>query len=120
MIDSWFQRVYEWNRDRQNLEYNAALEHRMLTEELKEYADGVSLIDRVEQVDAICDLIFVALGTLVKMEYQWGFDVTKAMEAVLDANDDKPKERVNGKIIKGNKWRDPKEKIAELVNGKTM
>jgi len=113
----WYSRVKQWNEDRENLSYNPALEFRMLQEELKEYSDGVSLLDKTEQVDAICDLIFVAMGTLAKMANEWDFDGHLAMEYVLQSNEAKPKERVNGKIIKGDKWQDPKAKIKAILRG---
>lgn len=107
----WFARVAKWNEERDNLTYNSALEYRMLSEELAEYSQGASMLDEIEQIDAICDLLFVALGTLAKMAHSNGFDAYEAMEYVLEANEAKPKERVNGKIVKGETWIDPKEKM---------
>ena len=112
---NWFSRVSTWNRERQNLDYDSDLEIRMLKEELKEYIDGVYIRDKVEQIDAICDILFVALGTLAKMGETWNFSAPQMMEYVLTANEQKSKTKVNGKIQKPEGFIDPKDKIlAEL------
>lgn len=56
-------RILNWNRKRNNLEFNADLEVTMLTEEANEFYMAESLVDRL---DAFCDFCFVATGTMVK------------------------------------------------------
>jgi len=56
-------RIIDWNYGRNKLELDSNLEINMLAEEAKEYFDAKTFVDRV---DAVCDLIFVGVGTLAK------------------------------------------------------
>jgi len=56
-------RIVDWNKARNGLALNSDLEVDMLREEAKEYFDAATFVDRV---DAVCDLIFVGVGTLAK------------------------------------------------------
>jgi len=42
----------------------------------------------------------------------------KAMQFVIDANDNKPIKKTKGKVAKGKKWIDPKEEIKKLLEGR--
>ncbi len=57
-------RVIDWNKKRNNLELSVSLEKDMLTEELKEYFAAEDIIDKT---DAVCDTLFVAVGTEAKV-----------------------------------------------------
>ncbi len=59
-------RVIDWNKKRNGLEFSATLEKNMLQEELKEYYDSDNIIDKT---DAVCDTLFVAIGTEAKISY---------------------------------------------------
>jgi len=95
----------------------------------------------VEMVDAWADYQFVAQGTIFKYlgsDYSYSFDIVrtqerymyhilhnelniddttlnKCLQAVIDANAAKGTKKVNGKIQKGEEWRDPKETIANIL-----
>jgi hypothetical protein len=95
----------------------------------------------VEMVDAWADYQFVAQGTYFKhlgsdvpFDFDWVrstenymyFTLTKqlkiepgtlekCLKAVIDANNAKGTEKVNGKIQKGPDWRDPKETIFNIL-----
>jgi len=71
-------RIRQWNIDRGLLDngFDPKLESRLLTEELEEFNDAKAWD---EQVDAICDLMVISIGSLWKM----GIDPDKAMEEVL-------------------------------------
>ena len=56
-------RIVDWNKERNNFELDSNLEINMLAEEAKEYFEADNIVDRM---DAVCDLIFVAVGTLTK------------------------------------------------------
>ena len=99
----------------------------------------------VDLVDAYCDFIFVLYGTEYKM---LGADLAidlsryhnqanymlkvlnslnvshttlnKSLELVVKANCSKGTEKVDGKIQKGDAWRDPKEDIFELMFGEPL
>lgn len=53
-----------------------------LCEELREYTDGVIRGDKEKQLDALVDLVYVALGTA----YLHGFDFDEAWRRVHAAN----------------------------------
>ena len=55
--------ITDWNKQRNNLECVTSLEEAMLYEELREYFDATELVDKL---DAVCDYLFVGVGTTVK------------------------------------------------------
>lgn len=93
-----------------------------------------------ELVDAYCDMEFVLLGSKAKgdfdarkdriLEYVYtttfdtlttfrvrspGVIISKAQEAVLQANIAKPLTKTSGKIEKGKDWVDPKIEITRII-----
>jgi hypothetical protein len=56
-------RIVDWNKARNNLDLDSNLEISMLAEEAKEYFEAETFVD---QTDAVCDLLFVGVGTLAK------------------------------------------------------
>ena len=85
-----------------------------LQEEVDEFIRSTSL---EEQVDAIIDLIYFALGTMVEL----GVDATPVFHLVHRANmtklwpDGKPRLRGDGKVQKPATWRDPAELVATEI-----
>ncbi|HBL85307.1 MAG: HAD family hydrolase [Clostridiales bacterium GWF2_38_85] len=89
-----------------------------MLEEIDEFAEADNIID---QADAMIDLIYFALGTMVEM----GVKPAKLFEIVHDANmkkiwpDGKVHRAVDGKVIKSPEWKDPYpmlEKQIELLS----
>lgn len=79
-------------------------------EEIDEFIEAVKNGDVVEQADAMIDVIYFALGTLVEM----GVEPERLFEIVQNANmsklwaDGKPHYRESdGKVIKPEEWQDP-------------
>lgn len=60
-----FERVANWNSKRYDRQYDHALSVRLLEEELQEYFDANTLVD---QLDAMCDVVYVAMGILWKID----------------------------------------------------
>lgn len=58
-----FKRAAIWNSKRYEQEYNHTLTLSLLNEEFKEWLEAVSEVDKL---DALCDIIYVALGALWK------------------------------------------------------
>lgn len=92
-------------------------EHRAewMREEINEFLEAK---DIHEEADAMIDLIYFALGTLVEM----GIDKPQnIMDIVQDANmsklfpDGKPHYREDGKVIKPEGWESPDPKIKEFI-----
>lgn len=80
--------------------------YKWMLEEIDEFKDAK---DIYEQADAMIDLIYFALGTLVEM----GLKPESLFEIVHNANmqklwtDGKPRLNSDGKIIKPSTWQDP-------------
>jgi len=64
-IGNIFERVAKWNSLRYDRIYNHDLAMALLEEELQEYFDADTLVD---QLDAMCDTVYVALGILWKID----------------------------------------------------
>ena len=60
-----FERVTNWNSKRYDRKYDHNLSVNLLTEELQEYFDATTLVD---QLDALCDMTYVAIGILWKID----------------------------------------------------
>lgn len=59
-------RIHTWNEERGLLKsFNVDTEVRLLKEEMQEFLDAV---DKYEGVDALCDMLVVFTGTLLKAE----------------------------------------------------
>ncbi len=61
--------IVKWNVERRLDTFYAPFEHSMLTEELQEFLMAYSEQDEHEMVDALCDIIVVAAGSLYKLGY---------------------------------------------------
>ena len=88
-----------------------------MLEEINEFLEAVEQEDIVEQADAMIDVIYFALGTLVEM----GIAPDKLFEIVQHANmsklweDGKPHYAEDGKTIKPASWEDPHDKLRETI-----
>ena len=88
--------------------------HWML-EEINEFLQADEI---VEQADAMIDVIYYALGTLVEM----GIRPDNLFKIVQEANmsklwpDGKPHYNEEGKTIKPETWEDPHNKLMEEIN----
>ena len=88
--------------------------HWML-EEINEFLEADEV---VEQADAMIDLMYFALGTLVEM----GIKPDALFEIVHAANmsklwaDGKPHYNPEGKTIKPSTWQDPHEKLKQCID----
>ena len=61
-----FDDIIQWNINRNNLAYDSSKELMMLVEELQEFENAQT---DDEEVDALCDLIVIAVGALWKKDY---------------------------------------------------
>ena len=89
-----------------------------MLEEINEFKEAAKAGDIVEQADAMIDVIYFALGTLVEM----GIKPDRLFEIVQQANmsklweDGKPHYAKDGKTIKPPTWEDPHDKLKEAIN----
>lgn len=90
-----------------------------MDEEVREFIDATKNEDIYEQVDAMIDLIYFALGTLVEIGVPPGdiFDIVQNANMNKLWEDGKPRFREgDGKVIKPPHWEDPHNKIVEAIN----
>ena len=113
-MSNWIKEVQDWNEVRDNLRYSESLEYSMLDEELGEYMEAGITGDRVGQADALGDILVVATGALYKLCEGDAGKFDDIMLAITAANNLKPEDKVNGKIIKGDKYITP-EPIIEAI-----
>ena len=92
--------------------------YKWMKEEIDEFIEATENGDIYEQVDAMIDNIYFALGTLVEI----GVYPEKIFEIVQNANmsklweDGKPRYNKDGKVIKPNGWQDPHDLIKTEIN----
>ncbi len=140
-----FNRIADWNMERNNLDLNSKLEIEMIMEEVKEYYEADTFIDRL---DAVADIIFVAVGTYTKATKNFhlvqdnylaplemvltdfvgryeveGINVeitaviTEVLNIVIDANERKGTNKdENGKIIKPDDFISPEDTISDYID----
>jgi predicted HAD superfamily Cof-like phosphohydrolase len=89
-----------------------------MLEEIDEFLEAVSNEDVVEQADAMIDVMYFALGTLVEM----GVKPERLFEIVQEANmsklweDGKPRYRdSDNKVMKPTGWKDPHPRLKAEV-----
>ena len=88
-----------------------------MREELGEFEDAANIY---EQADAMIDLIYFALGTLVEMGVKPDelFDIVHKANMTKLWSDGKVHRREgDGKVIKPPDWEDPEPKIRAAING---
>jgi len=81
-----------------------------MREEIDEFVESTDVVD---QADAMIDLIYFALGTLVEMGVRPGplFDIVHSANMAKLWPDGSPRVREDGKTIKPPTWRDPAEAL---------
>lgn len=67
--------IIQFNKDRGLTTFNGLAEYKMLESELNEFTVGLAYGDTHEAVDALCDIVVVAVGALYKL----GYDPTTAL-----------------------------------------
>lgn len=88
--------------------------YKWMLEEIDEFLDGETIED---QSDAMIDLLYFALGTLVEL----GIEPKEMFEIVHKANmtklweDGKPRFNQDGKVIKPSAWEDPEPKLTKEI-----
>lgn len=85
-----------------------------MLEELTEFTTAETVVDRA---DAMIDLIYFALGTLVEMGVQPGklFDIVQAANMAKLHADGRPRYREDNKVIKPEGWVAPEPQIAAEI-----
>jgi predicted HAD superfamily Cof-like phosphohydrolase len=89
---------------------NYAMYLDLITEEYNELKDAIVANDRVEQLDALVDILVVTMGAI----RAGGFDGEGAWKEVMDTNfakidaeTGKVRKRADGKVLKPEGWKAP-------------
>ena len=91
-------------------EQQYALYRNLIAEEVGELNDAVKNKDRVEQLDALIDILVVTIGAIHSMgadsEGAWN-EVIKTNLAKIDSKTGKVIKRKDGKVLKPKNWQAP-------------
>ena len=91
-------------------EQQYALYRKLIAEEVHELHEAVENNDRVEQLDALIDILVVTIGALHSMgadvEGAWQ-EVIRSNLAKIDATTGKVIKRADGKVLKPEGWTPP-------------
>jgi predicted HAD superfamily Cof-like phosphohydrolase len=81
-------RIEQFNIERGLLDgdnpFNGKLEHNMLKEELDEFEEALLNYDVTEAVDALCDIIVVATGSLLKLGFSPRLVLDETLKEIED------------------------------------
>lgn len=100
-------------------EKRASERYKFMLEEIDEFKDAETITD---QADAMIDLIYFALGTMVEM----GIEPDELFQVVQDANmakiwpDGKVHLNDDSKVIKPEGWEDPYPKLEAIIKGQAF
>ena len=99
------QSIDEYNEDQFNLYV------KLIDEEHRELHEAIAENDRVEQLDALVDILVVTIGAINSMgadgEGAWG-EVMRTNFAKVDPETGKVRRREDGKVLKPTNWQPPK------------
>lgn len=90
-------------------------------DKIQEYIDTDEFLEdwRVNQLDALCDIIFVAVGSIGKLLKQDTSSVEQALWEVIEANEKKSKDKnEKGKITKPEGFVGPEERLRSIIKEK--
>ena len=125
MINEEFEQVKDFHRafgspisetPVQLTEQRAKFRAGFMLEEIQEFIDSENIYD---QADAMIDLIYFALGTLVEMGVKPKeiFDIVQTANMSKLWDDGKPRYREgDAKVLKPPTWEDPYPKIKEAID----
>ena len=108
--------VFHTACDQEPSEANYDMYLGLIAEEYNELADAIAADDRVEQLDALVDILVVTMGAI----RAGGFDGEGAWKEVMDTNfakidpvTGKVRKREDGKVLKPEGWKAPE--LAQFV-----
>ena len=114
-------RICKWNAARYAQEDAPDLLVNLLEEELDEY--GVAYVDNVEvdQLDALVDIIYIAIGGMWKMGLS-AEQIEAAIHIVCDSNDSKSAKKtpshIKANIDKGAEFIPPEPRLQEILDAR--
>jgi predicted HAD superfamily Cof-like phosphohydrolase len=102
--------------DQQPSTENYAMYLGLITEEYNELQEAVDANDRVEQLDALIDILVVTMGAIRAGSFDgegaWN-EVMRTNFAKIDSDTGKVRKREDGKVLKPEGWKAPQ--LAQFV-----
>lgn len=75
--------IVKFNNDRKLTTFNSNVAYRLLDEEIQEFLYATSIEDDAKTVDALCDLVVVALGAVHQLGYDPEMSLKETVKEVL-------------------------------------
>lgn len=112
----FIQRIISWNAKRYDSIFDVDLAYKLLKEEVLELLDAKTEVD---QLDALVDTIYIAIGAMWKMGLS-AEQIQAAILVVCNANDSKvvvkTEPHIKANQFKGENFVPPEEKLQEILN----
>jgi len=109
-------RIVNWNFARYEQIMNVALTNELLKEEVREFNEATTPVDTL---DALADIVYVAIGAMWKMGLSPG-QIHDSLLAVCDANDTKSVSKthhaVKANVDKGASFVPPEARLQEILD----
>ena len=102
--------------DQEPSEANYDMYLSLIAEEYNELADAIAADDRVEQLDALIDILVVTMGAIRAGGYDGEGAWKEVMDtnfAKIDPNTGKVRKREDGKVLKPEGWKAPE--LAQFI-----
>lgn len=116
MISHFIARIVNWNKARYNQEHISDLTFKLISEELDEFVNST---EEVDELDALIDIVYIAIGAMWKMGLSTG-QIFDAIHIVCDSNDSKSVAKtsahIKANIDKGPNFVKPESRLQELLD----
>lgn len=128
MVEEFHRKVlkYEPHEKRPLTKEEFDIHWKAFCEEMHEFSDSYNNSDYIGSIDAVIDLMYFGMGSLVKMGLS-AHEIDRCISAVHKANMEKKlgvvECRGDGSVadaIKPDGWVSPEERIAEIVGAKSL
>ena len=99
-----FNDIIEWNKSRNNVEFNCVNEYQMLSEELTEFLTAYNEEIEEDMIDALCDIIVVATGAIHKLGYDPKISMIETIEEISSRQQDPQQKEIWKNWGASGKW----------------
>ncbi|HET8689368.1 MAG TPA: hypothetical protein VFM18_22385 [Methanosarcina sp.] len=97
-------KIVQWNKERNNNEFDGSNECNMLGEELDELILGYNRRSEHEMIDALCDIIVVATGAIHKLGYNPNIAMNETLKEISSRQQDPIQKDIWKKWGASGKW----------------
>ena len=110
-----FNEIIEWNKSRNNVEFNCVNEYQMLSEELTEFLTAYNEEIEEDMIDALCDIIVVATGAIHKLGYDPKLSMIETIKEISSRQQDPQQKEIWEKWGVSGKWMKNKEQPKDTL-----